>query len=115
MNKKIVFISVIALMLAAKMLHAEVGCMENSWHLKQRYDNKEYHYVCGEDNGPCHCPCSKYMAQAGKHTKKTHWQCPVCKHIHVPRSLIVIRKPEEKLPEEQLDTANVFAFLKWKP
>lgn len=105
MNK--IFSMIIILLISIFSMHsfliAEVGCMEKSWHLKKAYDYKTFHLVPGADNGPCHCPCAKYMAQSKK--PLPYGQCPICNHYRIKPSTIVVtekvrREAEQKVPEE---------------
>jgi hypothetical protein len=59
-------------------LRAELGCMDNSYHLTQRYDAKEYHYV------QCNCDCSK------ERQFPQRAQCSQCLHYHTPVTTIVM-------------------------
>jgi len=59
-------------------LSAEVGCMDNSFHLKQWPDFKQYHYVT------CNCPCEQYAHLAERD------KCLKCGHYHAPQSKIII-------------------------
>lgn len=66
---------------------AEVGCMDNSWHLQKKYDDHSYHYVS------CNCPCSKrykIFADRGR--------CMQCRHFRDPKPYVVITS--EAITEE---------------
>jgi hypothetical protein len=88
----------------------EPGCMDNSWHLKQPYDYKEFHYVSASDGGYCHCPCSQYIAQYGKSISRG--RCPVCKHYHVPQPIVIINNALEKYKQYQKVHGREFKRVK---
>lgn len=58
------------------------GCMDNSMHLKQKYDTKTYHYVS------CNCPCDYYRTQ-GLYASAKH-KCLECGHRHDPRTTLIL-------------------------
>lgn len=75
-------------------LNAEVGCMDNSWHLEKKYDDHSYHYVS------CNCPCSKrykIFADRGR--------CMQCRHFRDPKPYVIITS--EALAEEIAVTQDV--------
>lgn len=94
-------------------LLAELGCMDNSYHLANLDDPKKMYVVTGADGGPCSCPCSRYCAQYKCSLR--HGQCPVCKHYRVPRPLTIIRKQDishEVQPVSVTDTYKLDLFRK---
>ena len=52
-------------------INASVGCLDNSWHLKEFPDTKEYHEI------DCNCPCWKYKTSPDRN------QCTRCLHYHI--------------------------------
>jgi hypothetical protein len=68
------------LVIASGPLNAAIGCMDNSYHLTQPYDNKDYHFVA------CNCPCDKQKWLIDRNT------CILCRHFHEPKRLIIIQK-----------------------
>lgn len=65
--------------LLSTSIYAAPGCMDNSYHLTQKFDNKEYHYV------QCNCPCEKeYKIMPARA------QCAKCLHCRVPKSMIFV-------------------------
>ena len=58
------------------MINAKLGCLSNSYHLKQKFDPKEYHEVI------CNCPCD-YWAMRGLKTDQKS-RCIECGHAHNP-------------------------------
>ena len=77
----------------SRLLVAEYGCMDTSYHLAQLNDPKNYYVVTGADGGPCSCPCSKYCAQY--RCSLARGQCPVCGHYRVPRPYIIVHASKE--------------------
>lgn len=67
-------------------------CMDNSWHLEKRYDDKEYHFVSERPSGPCSCPCEKRYKQLSDRGK-----CIQCGHFHVPQPLVFVTPTQEQL------------------
>lgn len=65
---------VITMVVAHTPLMAEVGCMENSYHTKQAYDYKNYHYV------DCTCPCTKQQQ-----ISSVRGICSECGHCRDPQ------------------------------
>ncbi len=61
---------------------AELGCLDNSYHLTESFDHKTYHPV------DCTCPCGRYQSQ-GLWTQSRS-QCLECRHFHDPKPLIVV-------------------------
>jgi hypothetical protein len=74
------YIYIICMLLAHAYLGAEIGCMDNSYHLAQDNDTKTYHYV------NCTCPCKRY-----KHYFYKGWHCSQCKHAHDPQLANMVR------------------------
>jgi hypothetical protein len=56
-------------------LMARIGCMDNSWHLTQKYDNKEMHFV------DCACDCNDTLGT-----------CALCGHIHNAQPWTIIEQ-----------------------
>lgn len=81
------------LLFIATNLYTEYGCMDTSYHCAQPNDPKQYHMVTGADGGPCSCPCSKYCAKY-RCSSLARGKCPVCGHYRVPRSFVIVKKPE---------------------
>ncbi len=78
---KVLFAALIFFSLA----NAEVGCMDNSWHLQKDFDDKDYHYV------QCDCPCTKkhkILADRGI--------CMKCKHFRIPKSISAMSHKSNK-------------------
>lgn len=75
MKKQITF-SILLLFLAFTVLKPKPGCLDNSYHLKEKYDPKEYHQV------DCNCPCD-YWAMRGLRTDRKD-KCLECGHAHNP-------------------------------
>lgn len=78
MKHVIKYMLLIAFLHNCMLLNAQQDCLDNSYHLKQAYDNKNYHYV------GCTCPCSEYKNFTNR------GQCMQCKHYHVPKNWMVI-------------------------
>lgn len=72
---------------------AEFGCMDTSYHMACLGDPKQLYIVEGPEGGPCPCPCSRYCATFSCNLK--HGRCPVCGHIRVPRTLIIIKNSHD--------------------
>jgi hypothetical protein len=89
-------------------LSAEVGCMDNSYHLGNLNDPKNMYYVAGSDGGPCSCPCSRYCLQY--RCSLRHGQCPVCKHYRIPRPLIIVRKHDTQHKVQQTMATDTRTF-----
>lgn len=79
------------------LLNAAAGCMDNSRHLKEPYDAKEYHFVS------CACPCKRHMAEHRLFQARA--RCPVCRHFHDPLPIIIITKTAYTK-----ETANVVTY-----
>jgi hypothetical protein len=68
----------------APWLIGKTGCMSKSRHLKEKFDNKSYHYVS------CTCPCDSYQAK-GFYAQNKH-QCLECGHRHDPQTVLILDK-----------------------
>ena len=123
-----IFVSLFVLLICiVHYCFGDPGCMDNSWHLKQPYDYKEFHYVTSSDGGYCKCQCSKHIAQYGKQFPRG--RCPVCKHYRVPQPVVIIKNALEAYkkyvrnhPEKKCQThkkqrlfqkSNIFNMLSW--
>ncbi len=51
------------------IVNGAIDCMDNSYHLAKKCDNKSYHYV------PCNCPCKKQLSAVRN-------KCISCGHYH---------------------------------
>lgn len=71
------FFGVCIMMLVSLELYAIVGCMDNSYHLTQPFDNKDYHYVA------CNCPCIQRAPDRNK--------CLQCGHFHEAKPVVIIQ------------------------
>ena len=78
------FITMLLTLCPAPLMQAEIGCMDNSYHLAQGYDPKTYHYV------RCNCPCSRHTQSENR------LQCSKCKHFRYPKPAIVIQTNREQ-------------------
>ncbi|MCK5632999.1 hypothetical protein KAH94_04570 [bacterium] len=58
--------------------YGQIGCMDNSHHLKTEFDSKTYHYV------QCNCECSKYKQSSDRGI------CSNCKHYHEPINIEIV-------------------------
>lgn len=116
--KKIAFL----LCAAQGLLHADIGCMDNSdhaWHCTRyneidgcdgvcdltEFDTKALYYV-GSSNGYCTCECWRY-------TPNARGQCPECQHyrMHPSTELEIPRHVRiETIQEEMLN-----AFMERRP
>jgi hypothetical protein len=64
---------------------AAPGCIDNSYHLTQLFDYKNYHYVA------CNCPCQKQYKIISKRA-----QCQKCHHYRDPyytNPLVHVKQP----------------------
>ncbi len=68
----------------APWLIGKTGCMSKSQHLKEKFDNKSYHYVS------CSCPCDSYRAK-GFYAQNKH-ECLECGHRHDPQTVLILDK-----------------------
>ncbi len=75
--KKIIFFLGVYITLP---LNGAVGCMDDSQHLKQRFDTKALHYV------KCDCPCRSVAP--GTH------RCRKCGHIMVPQEQVYMTQAD---------------------
>lgn len=108
-SKKIVSLAIISLLSFSK-IYSCIGCISNSYNLKEKGDPKKSHYV-----KTCKCQCEKYMAGA------TRGICPNCRHYHEPSKFgplayyelikkFNINKPDQsakKSIEEQIAALNI--------
>lgn len=67
-------------------LYSARGCLDNSRHLTQLNDNKEYHFVS------CSCPCSKRIAHQDR--------CIDCRHAHNPEPVEILDTAQAITPEQ---------------
>lgn len=51
-------------------LNTSIGCMDNSYHMQQKGDTKEFHYVY------CSCPCKNVISKRGKCIRCGHFGRP---------------------------------------
>lgn len=63
---------------------AEVGCMDNSYHMKHAADHKTYHYV------QCNCTCKHHKMSTDRGI------CSKCGHYRDPGSFEVVRYNAKK-------------------
>lgn len=70
--KKIILIT---LVLLSSPTHASVNCLDNSQHLQEDYDDKEWHSVA------CDCPCT--MIKKNNH-------CFDCDHLQNASTYVVV-------------------------
>jgi len=76
-------------------LYAAVGCMDNSWHLKKKYDYKEYHHV------HCTCPCEQ------QYEIMRNGRCFKCKHLRQRIQLRHVQtNPSQLINIEKLKNAG---------
>ncbi len=86
--------------------------MDNSRHLEECYDHKEYHLV------QCNCPCWKYKSIANRN------QCLKCRHYHdaeplqfaqlnpyTPREVVATTRMPAQVVNE--DLAELFGDIDW--
>jgi len=71
--KKIILTSLISLSFP---LAASVNCLDNSQHLQESYDDKEWHSVA------CDCSCEKEIIKGNK--------CTVCQHLQNASTYVVV-------------------------
>ena len=63
---------------------ANIGCMDNSYHLAKKGDTKAMHYVS------CNCPCNqKTILRKG--------QCLTCQHYHLPHPCFMMSHNQETM------------------
>lgn len=81
--RKLLFLFKIFVLISIQFvaLRAEMGCMDNSFHLdsSKGCDNKKYHYV------QCSCPCNEYRQSFNRGC------CDKCLHYRDPQSLEFIK------------------------
>lgn len=94
MKKKIIGVLACAIFGAMHLLHAKVGCLDNSWHLKKKYDHKTYHAVS------CSCDCDAQKAR-GLHAQNRD-QCLECGHYHDPKPIVFLKKIVAKMAHNPL-------------
>lgn len=63
---------------------AEIGCMDKSSHLKEKFDYKGYRYV------QCNCPCKKHAISSERGI------CKKCGHYHDPGRFEILHFTENK-------------------
>ena len=77
--KKIATIA-LTITLSAPLLGLIGRCIDNSTHLKTRYDNKEYHFV------ECYCDCTDTLKE-----------CPRCGHKHMAQEQFIVSTPKSAI------------------
>jgi hypothetical protein len=82
MNKY--FIASLLLCISGK-IYAKIGCMDNSYHLTQPFDSKNYHFVA------CNCPCEITVI-------KNRGKCLKCLHFHQASTLHIATPSKSPLP-----------------
>ena len=103
MKKLIYIITAILFLSATNQLNTQIGCMDNSWHLKKKDDHKEYHYV------QCNCECHRY-AQSFDRGK-----CSKCGHYHDPKEFNqAIESASQKNKSNYFDIKNMLKARKNK-
>lgn len=80
------------LALLSHTIPAAPDCLDNSWHLQQKHDFKEYHLV---SEGPQACNHDCYNDPASLMTNDRGY-CTVCRHYHVPRPFIIVSQKDLK-------------------
>jgi hypothetical protein len=75
-NKAFIITLTLITVLLNSRLYSAPGCMDNSRHLTQLNDNKEYHFV------RCSCPCNKRIAHQNR--------CIDCRHAHNPEPVEIL-------------------------
>jgi len=76
----------IALFLTTAQLSSAPGCMDNSRHLTELNDSKEYHFV------ECNCPCKTRIAKQDR--------CIECRHAHKPVTIEILSNAQAITPEQ---------------
>lgn len=87
--KKVLLLSLGLLTIAP--VKASLGCLDNSWHLTQPFDAKEYHIVTrevGTSKTYCPCPCRKLSLSRG--------ECMACGHKHDIQPWTIVRYHRNK-------------------
>ena len=69
--------------MASNSALSEVGCLDTSMHLKERFDSKATHLV------QCNCDCRYHQAKGKKGPRN---QCIECMHFHDARPWIILQK-----------------------
>ncbi len=82
-NYSIIF-ALCTVTLSTACLMAKPGCMDTSWQLTQRFDNKEEHFVS------CNCPCDEYPQTITKQNA-----CMKCNHQHRAPRMEFIKTSEK--------------------
>lgn len=82
--------------------YAEIGCMDNSYHVQQDYDYKQYHYV------RCTCPCKQYQ-----HYMSKGYRCSKCGHAHDPHLAAVVRNSYTAAGSLEYEPVNLRLFCAW--
>jgi hypothetical protein len=75
----------------SQALNARIGCMDNSKHLSEPFDTKEYHYV------QCNCPCTY-------HNSRERNLCIMCQHVHMDPRIEVIESQSVAIHEPSAQT-----------
>lgn len=75
-TRKLMLVFFLALFTLTRVINSKPGCMDNSYHLKQKFDPKEWHEV------ECNCPCDYYAMRGLKTDIKS--KCLECDHAHNP-------------------------------
>ncbi len=99
--KRIITFIILSCSIYYHSFKAEIGCMDNSWHLQKRYDYKEYHFVS------CNCPCSKgkLLNDRGK--------CLSCQHYRDPQPFIIVThndQPASSSKQSHVSKKKLFAI-----
>ncbi|HEV2601239.1 MAG TPA: hypothetical protein VGT41_02990 [Candidatus Babeliales bacterium] len=81
----------IPMLTIATSMHASPDCLDNSKHLTEKYDNKNYYYVSTSSCGPCNCPCEKQYPISSNRGK-----CWKCNHYGVRGPDIEVLKQTKK-------------------
>jgi len=82
--KKVLSIFVLLSILVVSQNYGAIGCQDNSFHLKKKYDHKTYHYV------QCNCECHKWP-------QRPDGTCSKCGHRHDPgQGFVIIPELSEK-------------------
>ncbi len=96
-TKKLLILLISCAALASTLITAKVGCLSKSYHLKQKFDPKEYHLV------DCNCPCD-YWAMKGLSTDAKS-KCLECGHAHNPGPNPYVPGPNMALFDEPVREA----------
>jgi hypothetical protein len=110
MKRQSLVLSAILLLLGVSAYNwSKPGCMDNSWHLKKKFDDKTYHYV------QCNCPCDTYRAQ-GFYAPMKH-KCLECGHKHEAHTTLIVPKIPADSPHNPFPTikgALLDLIARWK-